>query len=757
MRFRAASVMCLLLLSTTSGPLLEAGKQRALNRSLRPLPPSPPTSFGLIDDALAKGAIDRETALVYKVFSTFGDERLPAQYRGTDEDPWHSTILTEVLEEWDTLSPATQEALAPFLIPPMYAESWHGRRHGSATSLTSRPPAAASPKPAKCTLSIVEWGVVPDPPAPAKPYPVRIWYEKFTGDKFKAEALAAKVEAIASKLRTVFLAPLPDEGKDTANDCLGGDSRPDVAIVDIPAPPSAKEKVRAHGKMTALSGSTTSDPGCPPSAGYILLSRSSDLPMEVVLAHELAHLSHRAYKTVDRCADPSREWLSESQAIWAQDLVYPNTVNDEHRYAPFFLKFPGLSLDTYDVSTDDMKGRTMGSYLFPFYNSSRCCGGADQLMGEIWEMMSREDVRSAIDLIVPGGLAETFPAFTLENWNRDSIDEYRKDQMVHGVEDFKGLGGEETIEMEAELPQLAAAYFFRDFWWPRDIRSVAVLNGTKYELTKTSVQMGANYFGGVYRIEKDQPKSTERAHVRVLVNANGIWKPREDADWDRVPAAFYCKSRDNILNKMLIVISNSGFKSEHPEPIVAPDRPMTMLQSNYGCGVWKGSVTYEDRKVTGLLLTWDLTFTPDIAFGPFEGDRATPLIGVKYKVTGKGTWDVNLSNSPLNPTCRAKGNGEVDLGQAVFTTHNFARRDGNLHRAWELNITPAEWNVPAPVYCNDVLISPVSNLAQLELVRGIPNFYGKSTIVKLDGRTIYETFSLGEFAGKWTVDLKLQE
>ena len=54
----------------------------------------PPTSFQLIDQALARGEITAETALIYKVFAAFGDDRLPSPYRGSasEHDPDSITV-----------------------------------------------------------------------------------------------------------------------------------------------------------------------------------------------------------------------------------------------------------------------------------------------------------------------------------------------------------------------------------------------------------------------------------------------------------------------------------------------------------------------------------------------------------------------------------------------------------------------------------------------------------------------------------------
>ena len=94
-----------------------AGRQRSANRTVPETPP-PRTSFALIDAALANGSINRDTALLYKVFSTFDDPRLPEQFIG-DEGPIDSLIMSEVASVFDELSIETQQTLAPFFIPPI--------------------------------------------------------------------------------------------------------------------------------------------------------------------------------------------------------------------------------------------------------------------------------------------------------------------------------------------------------------------------------------------------------------------------------------------------------------------------------------------------------------------------------------------------------------------------------------------------------------------------------------------------------------
>jgi hypothetical protein len=81
-----------------------------------------PTSAELIDQALANGVIDSETALIYKVYVTFGDRRLPAAYRGDDSQVRHTRIMAEVGEQFASLSPEVQRILEPFLPHPFTLE-----------------------------------------------------------------------------------------------------------------------------------------------------------------------------------------------------------------------------------------------------------------------------------------------------------------------------------------------------------------------------------------------------------------------------------------------------------------------------------------------------------------------------------------------------------------------------------------------------------------------------------------------------------
>ena len=87
-----------------------------------------PSSFTLIDRALTRRDIGEETALIYRVFATFGDERLPQRYRGDDSGLIDSDAVSEATQRFANLSPAARSTLVPFLVPPVYAGSWYDLR-----------------------------------------------------------------------------------------------------------------------------------------------------------------------------------------------------------------------------------------------------------------------------------------------------------------------------------------------------------------------------------------------------------------------------------------------------------------------------------------------------------------------------------------------------------------------------------------------------------------------------------------------------
>jgi len=103
----------------------------AITVTYRPEPETPPldepggpNSLSAIDQALADGEIDEESAILYRVYAAFDDDRLPSELDvGGLIDA--GSVLRDANERFETLSTPAQEALRPYFVPPIYAESWY--------------------------------------------------------------------------------------------------------------------------------------------------------------------------------------------------------------------------------------------------------------------------------------------------------------------------------------------------------------------------------------------------------------------------------------------------------------------------------------------------------------------------------------------------------------------------------------------------------------------------------------------------------
>jgi len=147
-----------------------------------------PTSFELIDRAISAGTLDPETGLIYKVFSTFEDPRLPEQYAGNGAGKDGDLIMDEVASQAAMLSEGTKQILTPFFVPPTYPGSWYSLVHPASKRVS---PDSAN----------ADWDNLT-----AVGGKLKIWYPTFITDgKTKAEGLRT---ALDTKIWQTVLFPV---------------------------------------------------------------------------------------------------------------------------------------------------------------------------------------------------------------------------------------------------------------------------------------------------------------------------------------------------------------------------------------------------------------------------------------------------------------------------------------------------------------------------------------------------------------------
>jgi hypothetical protein len=569
-------------------------------------PPADKSSTELIDAAVTSHTITAETGLMYEVFASFGDPRLPPEYRGKGSP--NDEILMTVAKRFGTLSARAKEALRPFFIPPMHLGSWWSRQNG----VRSTGALALHDQSARRSLALDDdaivrcqdysgltfdkplfgaWGFVN-----TNHSPVKIWWQKrYPGDEKAARALAAEIDSIYIKLVALMHRdPVSDNGSDEL--CRGGDDRLDVSLVRLPGGSSFRGQTVPFGF------------GCTKLPVQILFNVSSSAGMST-LAHEFFHAIQFAYAPKASCEE--YDWWVEASATWAKDYVYPDD-NDEQLYSPPFFGHPSLPLETVDKSHHEY-----GAYLFPFY-LARILKDPD-LVRRIWENDEKYDSLEAIDNAVPVGFKRQWSEFARYNWLRPPVENYRtEDKFKNGygaaLSDLNGneqqSGGEILValnlsdlelELKGDVPHLAARYF--DFVFSDETaRSIDFYNG---------------FSGG----------DPDHLKVQALVKIeNQDWTVEDWSTNTSSPNENFCRDiKNERLEELVLIFSNSNFRDRN---VTAPLGGTKLTASNVGCWKWAGSIKAEGHFVD-----------PNIGFDMSETTTATGVVFRRLQRHGSGSYD----------------------------------------------------------------------------------------------------------------------
>lgn len=395
-----------------------SGKPLTLPPGCQPLAESGQTSFQKIEEALKAGKIGSQTALVYRVFSSFADSRLPAEYKGDDTYAEDDFLMPELVARLPELTPGNQAILAPFLKTPGASGSWFEMRAG--------PSGAAGASFAVAARGFL--GVTSSPN-------VVVWYDdQRPQDQPIAQAMANEVDSVIwPKLTGLFGLPLSDAGRDDN----GGDGRIDIYLVDA----------------TVRSCAVPYAPACQQAPAFMLLRRNAS---HSTLAHELTHAILFSYRVKTECQWNEYSWLQEATAQWMMDYVYPSD-NEERLGRECFLSDPGLPLEFRNDC------REYDAYLWNFFLARNF--SAD-LIRDTWLNAYQNDSLGAINKALAGigGLKEIWPEFVVDNYNLPPLDLYRVwDDVPNGAkfEDTNvDLGGaaSQTYEVRGDVEHLAALY-----------------------------------------------------------------------------------------------------------------------------------------------------------------------------------------------------------------------------------------------------------------------------------------------------------
>lgn len=650
-----------------------------------------PTSADLIASALAAGTITKEQAIVYEMYADFNDARLPQQYRGDDvgviEGHAYDHAADYIAAVGETnVSPATIDALRPFITPPYYESSWwHQKDAGQITTFAAQADPARRPKvlepriSALATPTKIGWTAVPGTN-------VVVWYQSAYAatDAAKAATLVAEYDnTIWPKLTTLMGRP-PKSDLGTGG-LLGvglvwteDDGRLDVFLDDLPG---TKE-----GRTSPMTWSTKDTPV------RIYLKRT--LPMNGLIsqaAHEFMHAIQFSYAVTASSVNDYRT-TKEATATWASHFVYPAN-HWETKYARHYL-LQAHDKVPYDDPTapDDF---AYGAYVFPLFLETQF---TSSIIRGIWDSTLKFNTElAAIEGAIVGAgstFAEAWRDFIVASWNQEMLKTYHPFGVtdvttVERTDSISMTNGFGAIKHDVTLPHASMAYY-RVVLSSSD-RSLTFVNGLSFHHRSADVGAGTMLlFGGL--------DSSDRhgASMQVYLKVNGAWLIGA-TDLTHVPWFSVCRDDPaGRIEEAIFIYGNGeitpGATNYANLSAKGPQSP-GIVATDIGCRDWTGTMHLSRAfKVDSGSVTLDLNNVvlknimataappptnpkdPPIPYPLAPAQEVPAGLGFAYQVTsGSAKWNYDR-RTPGPIVCTTQGKGDFQYGSAIpgITLSNWA-------------------------------------------------------------------------------------
>lgn len=486
-------------------------------------------SLALINKALNEGEIDNETALIYKAYAIFSDERLPVEYQSKVAIFGSNASLHEMQVNFDTLTPATQEILKPFLTRPEDPQSYINQRYfdkkAEQTGLLIKSAHATRPDATLYTDFLV-----------SSDNKVKIWYPNDTVAAFASVFEDGEGGVITSKETSKKMADMIKKHLDEdrimqryvellnkqikTDGTRGGDDKLDIYVA-----PAGTDLGLSWGESST------------PCSSYIFINISigahRDTILKTVLAHEIFHSYQYAYK-YNVVKD---NWWGEATAVWAEDFIYPDA-NTEQPRLPGFLHHPTVEL----YKENPPPAHHYSAYIFPYFITKKY---GNDFMRKSWEGCDGKDCLTSMDELIEGGFKKQWKEFTLWNYNREPAKFYTDTNEFPAVssadsptrEDFF-IAGESTEIINPEILPLSAKL------------ADAVTALEDKEIKLLTFKELRNFTG----------LSDKAAIKAIIYYKNG---KKEIEDWTEISDRSFCiENKDEDFEKISLIFSNADMKNK---------------------------------------------------------------------------------------------------------------------------------------------------------------------------------------------------
>lgn len=594
----------------------------------------------LIAAGLAAGHISAEEALIYRVYAMFGDERLPAAYDGAPGPP-AAVSLRHVSGQLSALSPAAQEILRPFLIPPIYAESWFGRQLGLAATQSARTARARAQNgaPSLCSAetvnALMQAGLLlRRTTAHYNLYAFKT-YSDLSLETALLDSAVLDIETIDGSLRSL----LSRQAKsDAAEPCNGGDGAIDIYFVDMGGGPD-------YGATTAYAGR------CEDTPAFVLIDKyklggimrvdpaRGRRYLRTTLAHEVTHTIQFGMDRSAACAD--YDWIDEATAQWAAHHVFPAD-NEEDG----FRKVNTVGRRTGIYYVDYLKGghresvekaNGYSTYIYFQFMAHKYGAASIKALFDAWTGHGSVDSLDVALKAVGSNLRDAWPEFGKALWNdvRDNVltDLRGWDGYDYGMANVVSRdplvldGGRVTLDLlRANGGKLAPrSLAYERLVFPDEVSPLMLSNPLA--------------------------SLPQAQHLKLIAvkKIGGQWRAPED--WTAEPTKYFC--RDKVaerVEELLLIVSNSD-PDRDAAPAVVPSRtPFELSASNVGCWKWTGQATVQILSDDGIQRADNTSRGVDLVFEPRSDHAGGPMIMSVTEGRANGLFTLQSTVPPCNVT-----------------------------------------------------------------------------------------------------------
>jgi hypothetical protein len=576
------------------------------------------TSEDLINQALADGDIDEATATVYRLYAAYGDDALPAQYKAASENAVISYSGAQAGDSYDTLSPAQKSAVDPYLLPPSAPGSWYDLKYGAPMTYT---------EPAEIGPALV--GIS-----------TRFWVHDSANQEQIIEQLGILVDQVGPALTSLMESSPLSDLQAAFN---GGSGDLDIYVV-----PDLEVGAQV---------SWSEPPGCSHEAVYIALDEDLfdaapalgfPAPLVSPATQGLLSAIGASFPLLDCLFSQLNSLMLNMTAALAESIAFPS-LNPEFAWDEVFSR-PDRSV---------LSLRDGGKSLWPLLR-----GYSESLQGavaDLWHLLATKDALGALNSLA-GGLAEQFPEFGKQLWNRPPVDQLAQEGMeakapsliLAGLSD-SGLFNNISLSGEPD----------RDYSLTDDeMENLSVLHYHMKILDAEMVEIS-----NLLRDYQDSAMTLLVKHKlqgRTTYGADGGW---EEMDLTNMDGVSFCRALPGQDVEEIVVIM-TRFDATDPEATVQlADGPL--VEAHDSCG-WVGTLEahgHFDRFDVGQDYALDFSVIgTDIVFGPVPGDNGSDG-SQRFEVNG-GTLSYqivgHLSGAGFSCTINGSKVVEVEAGEGYL-------------------------------------------------------------------------------------------